>query len=175
MRRPSFSPEWEQRPDGPCRRPQNTASARAIASPGGGRPRDIVGGVRARWLLVVFGPALILVIGSVLALLFLPHPVPRGAPPPQRLYLAHCAECHGANGHGSWRATLFLLRPTDLADPLGLAPLSDAYLFDLVKHGGAPIGKPGMPAFGYHLSDEQIREVVRYVRSLSRAPAASSR
>jgi mono/diheme cytochrome c family protein len=114
-------------------------------------------------------------VASVLALLFLPHPVPRGATPAQRLYLSHCAECHGANGHGSWRATLFLLQPGNLADPRVLAPLSDEYLFNLVKDGGAPIGKPGMPAFGYHLSDEQIREVVRYVRSLSRAPTTSPR
>ena len=91
----------------------------------------------------------------------------RNAAPSQRLYLTYCAECHGANGHGSWRAALFLLRPGDLADPNTLAPLSDDYLIDLVKHGGAPIGKPGMPAFGYHLSDEQIREVVAYVRTLS--------
>jgi mono/diheme cytochrome c family protein len=114
-------------------------------------------------------------VASVLTLLFLPHPVPRGATPAQRLYLSHCAECHGANGHGSWRATLFLLQPGNLADPRVLAPLSDEYLFNLVKDGGAPIGKPGMPAFGYHLSDEQIREVVRYVRSLSRAPTTSPR
>jgi mono/diheme cytochrome c family protein len=126
-------------------------------------------------LLIIVGPPLALLVASVLALLFLPHPVPRDAPPAQRLYLSHCAECHGANGHGSWRATLFLLRPRNLADPRRVGPLSDAYLFDLVKNGGAPIGKPGMPAFGYHLSDEQIREVVRYVRSLSRAPATSQR
>ena len=124
--------------------------------------------MRARWLLIIVGgPALVLVVGSVLALLFLPHPVPRNATAAQRLYLSHCAPCHGANGHGSWRATLFVLRPGDLTDPRALAPLPDEYLFDLVKHGGAPIGKPGMPAFGYHLSDEQVREVVRYVRNLS--------
>jgi len=130
---------------------------------------------RLRWSLVIAGPPLVLLVGSVLALLFLAHPIPRNATPAQRLYLTRCGECHGANGHGSWRATLFLLRPGNLADPRALATLSDDYLFDLVKDGGAPIGKPGMPAFGYHLSDEQIREVVRYVRSLSRPPATSPR
>ncbi len=118
--------------------------------------------------MIVAGPALVLVIGSVLGLLFLPHPVPRTATPPQRLYLTYCAECHGASGHGSWRATLFVLRPGDLAHPKTLPRLADEYLFDLIKHGGATIGKPGMPAFGYHLSDEQIREVVRYVRTFAK-------
>jgi len=118
-----------------------------------------------RWLAIVAGPAAVLVVGSVLALLFLPHPVPRNATPAQRLYLTYCAECHGANGHGSWRATLFLLRPGDLGDRRVLSSLSDQYLFDLIKHGGATIGKPGMPSFGYHLTDEQIQELVRYLRT----------
>src|SRR5262245_21596744 len=125
------------------------------------------GRTRLLWLSVVAGPALVLLIGSAIALVFLPHPVPRNATAAQRAYLTYCAECHGANGHGSWRATLFLLRPGDLADPRTLAGRSDQYLWDLVKHGGAPIGKPGMPAFGYHLSDDQIEDVVRYVRGLS--------
>jgi mono/diheme cytochrome c family protein len=121
---------------------------------------------------VVLGPAVALVLGSGIALLFLPHPVPKTATPTQRRYLTYCAECHGANGHGSWRATLFLVRPGNLADARTLAGKSDEYVFELVKHGGAPIGKPGMPAFGYHLSDEEIRGLVAYVRGLSAAPPA---
>jgi len=124
--------------------------------------------VRQRWLFVVFGPALLLLLGSIIALIVLPHPVPKKATPTQRLYLTQCAGCHGANGRGSWRATLFLMRPGDLGDPRTLAGKRDDYLFDLIKGGGATIGKPGMPAFGYHLSDEQIRELVAYVRALPR-------
>lgn len=119
-----------------------------------------------RWLLIIVGPSAILLIGSVLALLFLPHPVPRTAAPVQRTYLRYCAECHGADGRGSWRATLFFLSPGNLSEPRTLSGLSDEYLFDLVKHGGAPIGKPGMPAFGYHLTDREIRELVDYLRTL---------
>ena len=122
--------------------------------------------MRQRWLLIILGPSLVLLLGSVLALLFLPHPIPKTATPTQRLYLGRCAECHGANGHGSWRATLFLIRPGDLADPRTLAGKSDEYLFDLIKHGGAPFGRPGMPAFGFHLTDEQIRALLGYVRAL---------
>jgi mono/diheme cytochrome c family protein len=121
--------------------------------------------VRGKWLLVILGPSLLLVSGSVAALLFLPHPVPKTATGTQRTYLMHCASCHGADGRGSWRATLFMVRPGDLADPAALAPLTDEYLFDLIKHGGGPLGKPGMPAFGFHLSDEQIRALIAYVRT----------
>jgi mono/diheme cytochrome c family protein len=121
--------------------------------------------VRQRWLLIVVGPALFVLIASVLALVFVPHPIPKDAAPVQRVYLSECAACHGANGRGSWRATIFLIRPGDLADPRTLAASSDEYLFELIKHGGATIGKPGMPSFGFHLSDEQIRDLVRYVRT----------
>jgi mono/diheme cytochrome c family protein len=52
---------------------------------------------------------------------------------------------------------------------------SDEYLFNLIKHGGAPVGRPGMPAFGYHLSDADIEPLVRYLRELSKARATASR
>jgi mono/diheme cytochrome c family protein len=104
--------------------------------------------------------------GGLAWLLDTPKP-PAGASKGQRLYLGLCATCHGADGRGSWRAALFLVRPGDLSDPRTMAQRSDKYLFDLIKYGGAPIGRPGMPAFGSTLSDEEIAEVVRYVRSLS--------
>ena len=126
--------------------------------------------VRAKWILVILAPTLLLLGGSLLALLFLPHPVPKNATPAQRLYLSNCATCHGANGHGSWRATIFLIRPKDLTDREAMAQLSDEYLLNLIKNGGATIGKPGMPAFGYHLTDDQIRVLVAYVRTLSASP-----
>jgi len=120
-----------------------------------------------RWVSIVAGPALLLLLGSALSLFLLPHPVPKTATQAQRLYLSLCAGCHGANGHGSWRATLLLLRPGDLGRPGTLTGLPDTYLFDLIKGGGATLGKPGMPAFGHHVTDEQIRELVGYVRALS--------
>ncbi len=45
---------------------------------------------KLRWLVIIVGPPLLLLVGSVLALLFLPHPVPRNATPAQRLYLTYC-------------------------------------------------------------------------------------
>ena len=97
-------------------------------------------------------------------------PRPRaGAPKAERLYLGLCATCHGPDGKGSWRAALFLVRPGNLSSAATIDARSDQYLFDLIKHGGAPIGRPGMPAFGSTLTDDDIREIVRYVRGLSHA------
>ena len=97
-----------------------------------------------------------------------PHPVPKTASGGQRLYLSQCATCHGADGRGSWRARIFLMRPGDLSDPRLMDRLPDDYLFTLIKNGGATLGKPGMPSFGYHMTDEQIRELVRYLRTVTR-------
>jgi mono/diheme cytochrome c family protein len=82
----------------------------------------------------------------------------------------HCATCHGAAGRGdSWRARLLFLRPGDLASPT-LATLPDRYLLELVRHGGSAFGKPGMPSFGFVLTDAEIEAVVLYVRTLAQAP-----
>jgi mono/diheme cytochrome c family protein len=106
--------------------------------------------------------------GGLAFLLDTPKP-PRGAPKAERLYLGLCATCHGSDGRGSWRAALFMVRPGRL-DAATLDRRTDQYLYDLVKHGGAPIGRPGMPGFGSTLTDSEIAEVVGYVRGLSRAP-----
>jgi mono/diheme cytochrome c family protein len=111
----------------------------------------------------------LLAIGVALVRAPLP-PSPRGPEPGRALFHVHCASCHGAGGRGdSWRARLLFLRPGDLSSP-ALALLSDRYLADLLRHGGSSFGKPGMPSFGFVLSDADIEAVIQYVRSLPRAP-----
>ena len=103
-----------------------------------------------------------------------PKPPP-GTPRVARLYVGLCATCHGADGHGSWRATIFLIRPGDLADRVRMGGQSDQYLFDIIKNGGAPLGRPGMPAFGGSLSDDDIRALVAHLRSLGQQSPKSAR
>ena len=92
---------------------------------------------------------------------------PPGTPRVARLYLGLCATCHGADGRGSWRSAIFLVRPRNLADGVGSGDQMDLYRFDIIKNGGAPIGRPGMPAFGGSLSDDDIRALVSYLRTLA--------
>jgi mono/diheme cytochrome c family protein len=92
-------------------------------------------------------------------------PAPKGAPRAERLYYTLCMSCHGRDGRGSWRAALFLIRPGDLTRA---AEQPERYLFDVIKHGGAPFGRPGMPAYGAQLSDADIQALVAYVRTLGR-------
>lgn len=119
-------------------------------------------------LVLVSAIAAIGVFTAGLAFL-LDTPAPRpGAPRGERLWGAFCTECHGKDGRGSWRAALFLIRPGDLAGAT-TARQTDDYLFDIIKNGGAPIGRPGMPAFGAALKDEDLEKLVGHVRGLPRA------
>ena len=118
--------------------------------------------------LLVLVAALALVgafAGGLAWLLDSPKPPP-AASRSERLYYAFCVDCHGRDGRGSWRAVLFLIRPGDLTGSPGTRASSDRYLADIITHGGAPIGRPGMPAFGAQLSDADVAELVRYLRAL---------
>jgi mono/diheme cytochrome c family protein len=117
-------------------------------------------------LLIVLA-AIGLFTGGLAWLLDTPRPA-AGAPPAARLYLGLCSTCHGADGRGSWQAALFLIRPGNLGPDGAVGGRTDEYLFDIIKHGGAPIGRPGMPAFGATLGDADIRDLVGYVRDLGR-------
>ena len=103
--------------------------------------------------------------GGLAWLLDTPRPMP-GASRPERLYVTFCASCHGEDGRGSWRAALFLIDPGDLTDRARMREHTDRYLFDIIKHGGSPIGRPGMPGFA-HIPDADVEALVRYMRTLS--------
>lgn len=106
-------------------------------------------------------------LGAAAVLAPLP-PSPPGPEPGRSLFHAHCATCHGADGGGrSWRARLLFLHPGNLAAP-ETAALPDPYLGDIIRHGGATFGKPGMPSFGFTLSDAEIQALVAYLRTLAR-------
>jgi mono/diheme cytochrome c family protein len=119
--------------------------------------------------LVLLGATLVVGLLAVLVA----RAVEETRPPPgaslgERVYYRYCVDCHGRDGRGSWRARIFLMRPGDLSDRSRLAQHSDRYLFDLVKQGGSPVGRPGMPGFAFNLTDEQIEAVVAHLRTLSR-------
>jgi mono/diheme cytochrome c family protein len=83
-------------------------------------------------------------------------------------YRVHCAACHGIGGRGDgWRARVSRLRMEDLTDSASMTALPDEYLFQVIKHGGANLGKPGMPSWGQALTDEEIRDLVAYIRALA--------
>lgn len=90
------------------------------------------------------------------------------------VYERNCAACHGANleGQPEWRSRLANGRlPAPPHDDSGHTwHHDDDVLFGLTKFGIAPpYGPPGyqsdMPAFGSTLSDQQIWDVLAYIKS----------
>ena len=77
-----------------------------------------------------------------------------------------CASCHGPTGHGDGPAAAALdPKPRNLSDPKYVSTLSDEQIFKTVKEGGAAVGKsPLMPAWGSVLSDNDIWNVIAYLR-----------
>ena len=114
------------------------------------------------------------------------------------LYDEHCASCHGKNLEGApdWRRMgADGLYPAPPHDETGHTwHHGDRLLFDYTKLGGeealAVHGiadfESGMPGFGHVLSDDEIRDILAYIKStwpedirrhqerLSRQEAASS-
>lgn len=112
-------------------------------------------------------------------LLWAPVPVAGEGRPgdPERgkaVYLEICAACHGPGGKGDGpRAPGLPVRPRDHTDP-SMNALSDAHLYRVIKEGGGAVGKsPLMLGYGSVLSEEEIWDLVAYLRLLAR-PAGSS-
>jgi len=80
------------------------------------------------------------------------------------VYANYCVTCHGVMADGNGRAArLYDPRPANLR----ASNKNDAYVELIVRRGGEPLGRsPKMPPWEEELTDEQIRDVVKYVRSL---------
>jgi cytochrome c oxidase cbb3-type subunit III len=58
-------------------------------------------------------------------------------------------------------------RPRDLTDHTYMATVTDEDLLNTIKQGGAAVGKsPAMMAFKEALSDDEIRDLVAFIRAL---------
>lgn len=86
------------------------------------------------------------------------------------IYDQYCAGCHGSTGKGDGPAAGALNpKPRDLSDKAYARSLKDEYLFQITKDGGAAVKKsPLMPAMGKTLKDDQIKDLVAYLRSLAK-------
>ena len=81
------------------------------------------------------------------------------------LYIANCSACHTSSGEG-----VAGLAPT-LANSAIVQAASTDTLLDVVLNGAQAVATdaaptaPGMPAFGWQLSDEQIATLLTYIRN----------
>lgn len=86
-------------------------------------------------------------------------------------YQELCAACHGQSGKGDGpTAAVLPVKPRDHTDAAYMAKLTDEQIFTTIKQGGEAMGKsPLMPKWGGILNDQQIEDVVAYIRTLSNA------
>src|SRR5574337_275469 len=80
-----------------------------------------------------------------------------------------CAPCHGPAGDGNGPAAAALNpKPRNFTDGKYMNAKTDAQLINIIKNGGqAEKLSPFMIAFGGQLSDNEIKEIIAYIRSLA--------
>ncbi len=86
-----------------------------------------------------------------------------------RAYAKFCANCHGTSGRGNGRlaagVAMYGSRPSDLTDDAWQHGSTDGEIFVVIRDGIGPEFQ--MDAFKNRLSDEEIWNVVNYVKSLA--------
>ncbi len=83
------------------------------------------------------------------------------------LWAANCTPCHGASGNGDTKMGK-TLGAADLTDAKKQASFTDAQAMTAIKDGVKQNGKTAMKAFGGKLSDDDIKTLVAYVRTLKK-------
>ena len=94
----------------------------------------------------------------------------------KKLYVTYCSSCHGDKGKGDGPAAQSLpVKPANHTDGTVMNQLTDKFLLDIISKGGSAVGKsPMMPAWGGQLKENQLRDIVAYVRSLAEPPYRAS-
>lgn len=77
------------------------------------------------------------------------------------IFKSKCAMCHGQDGKG-----FAAIHTPDFTNPKTQAALTDKQMEEIIKNG-----KKGtsMPPFGDKLKDDEIKEVITFIRSLNSA------
>jgi len=101
----------------------------------------------------------------------LPAATPEKIAGSQMNFGGECAACHGTDGRTpSDIGSAMYPRALDLGSPQ-VQQFSDVELFWIIKNG---IRLSGMPGFARTLSDDQIANMVLYVRELAKSPSAQA-
>lgn len=85
------------------------------------------------------------------------------------VFRTYCVLCHGSNGHGDGRASkMYTPRPANLT----VSPFNDKYKEMIIRGGGVSVGRsPYMPPWGEELTEEQIHDLVAFLRELRKTGA----
>ena len=114
------------------------------------------------------------IIGLLASALIIASPAARAAAADN--WTQHCASCHGDDGAGQTKMGR-KLGAKDLTDPAYQKTFTDKQLFKNLKDGETDAdGKVKMKPFGEKLKDDEIKDLVGFVRSLAKqGPPADAR
>ncbi|MBI4634030.1 MAG: cytochrome c [Deltaproteobacteria bacterium] len=87
---------------------------------------------------------------------------------PEDNYKTYCWQCHGSTGNGMGvNIRDMSVQPRDHTDAKPMSALSDGDIFKAIKEGGQAVSKSIlMPPWGDTFTDEEIRDLVQYLRTL---------
>src|SRR5512139_182842 len=86
------------------------------------------------------------------------------------LYDTYCAQCHGVQRNGKGVNTVGLsVQPRDHSDHEGMKSLPIEEMTKAIREGGGSVNKSAlMPAWSSVLTDDQITDMVAYLRKVCR-------
>jgi cytochrome c6 len=95
----------------------------------------------------------------------------------QKLYMTYCSSCHGDKGRGDGAAGKALpVKPADHTDGRVMNSFSDEFLMTIISKGGVAVGKSSfMPGWGGVLKENQLQDLLAYLRSIANSPKASGK
>ncbi len=90
-------------------------------------------------------------------------PTPESLAKGKKMYVIDCAMCHGDKGDGKGDMASDIKNVTDFTNPDALKNRTDGELFHIIRHG-----KGDMPPEGDRAKDEEIWNLVNYVRAFAK-------
>lgn len=87
-----------------------------------------------------------------------------------QLYNTYCVQCHGVNRDGNGvNSKEMAVKPRDHTDSKAMGDTPDETLFKAIKGGGLAVSKSVlMPRWEGVLNDDEIKEMVSYLRFVSK-------
>lgn len=89
-------------------------------------------------------------------------------------YRVYCMQCHGMEGNGmGLNIRDMSVQPRDHSDTKAMSSRTDKELFKVIKEGGLAINKSSlMPSWADVFSDDEVHDLVRYLRTLCKCKGA---
>jgi len=89
----------------------------------------------------------------------------------KELYKVRCAQCHGEDGKANTTIAKALQPPPrDHTDGNYMNKLDEAHLAKVIKGGGPAVGKSAIMPPQPDLTDDQVANLIAYIRSLAEPP-----